>query len=326
MAALNITEPSQFPPKGLSKSQFLNLCTKIVDTYIFPSIDALEADKTKTLAGNTVSGHAVLLAFDLMTLREMIHSIKYGHPTRMLRMVKFWAPMFYAGRSYNYAHECMELLHNYYHDWPRDSADVMLAGMLVNTTGEIDGFLEGDLDGEHLNKKVKGKTDKPNVTPDTLAKITPALGHIRHVAERLFADLGVEAMNQYHAAVREHEDVELVVRHLTRSKVFQFSKDALSEHPVIDLYRQGLYSLSGKSGAHARHLAKHKLRLRSRHGLASDTYQSKHDEELADDRREVESSPAVFTLDEDGDNGDEDDADDLEEENNSHNEEGMTVD
>lgn len=49
--------------------------------------------------------------------------------------------MFYAGASYNYAHECMELLYNYHHDWPRDTANVLLSGMLVNTTGKEDGSL-----------------------------------------------------------------------------------------------------------------------------------------------------------------------------------------
>jgi hypothetical protein len=296
--------------------------------FVLPSLDALEADGIKTTMGNTVSGHAVLLMFNLMTLREMRHAIKHRHPTRMLQMLKFWTPMFYAGRGYNYAHECMELLHNYYHDWPHDSADVLLAGMLVNTTGEPDGFLEGDLDGEHINLKVKGKMHKPNTTPDTLANITPALGHIRHVAERLFSDIGVEALNQHHAAVRQHKDVELLVKHLTKNKVFQFSKDQHSEHLVIDLYRHGLHSLAGKSGAHAKHLAKHKLRLRSRHGLTTDTYQSVSNNQLtANDHHELDSGPIKFTLDSDEDCGDEDETDGLEEEeDDAHNEMGMNVD
>jgi len=112
----------------------------------------------------------------------MCHAIKHGHPGRILCMMKFWTPMFYAGGGYNYAHELMELLHNYHHDWPQDTADVLFAGMLVNTTGGENSFLEGDLDCEHLNRKIKGRTNEPNVTPEVLAKVTPALGHMRHAA------------------------------------------------------------------------------------------------------------------------------------------------
>ena len=93
-------------------------------------------------------------------------------------------PLRYSTRSssrhpclcYNYAHKCIELLHNYYYDWHCDSADALLVGMLVNSMVEIDGFLKGDLDGEHLNKKVNGKTNKPNVTPTPWQSSSQHLG------------------------------------------------------------------------------------------------------------------------------------------------------
>jgi hypothetical protein len=44
--------------------------------------------------------------------------------------------MYYGGGSYNSSNELMELLHNVEHDWPKESADVVFDGMLVNTTGE----------------------------------------------------------------------------------------------------------------------------------------------------------------------------------------------
>jgi hypothetical protein len=116
--------------------------------------------------------------FDLMTPCKMCHAIKHRHPSRILRVMKFWTPMFYAGGSYNYTHELIQLQHNYHHDWPQDTADVLFAGMLVNPTGEENGFLEGDLDCEHLNLKVKGRTDEPNMTPEVLTNINPALGHV----------------------------------------------------------------------------------------------------------------------------------------------------
>jgi hypothetical protein len=98
-----------------------------------PSVDRLEADGVKILQGHTESGHAVLLAHDLMTMRDMRDSIKRGHPMRLRRMLKYWTPMFYAGGGYNYSNELMELLHNIEHDWPRQAAQTIFNGMLVNS-------------------------------------------------------------------------------------------------------------------------------------------------------------------------------------------------
>ncbi|KAJ7853028.1 hypothetical protein B0H14DRAFT_2580598 [Mycena olivaceomarginata] len=149
------------------------------DTFLLPSVDRLEADGIKKLRGNTVSGHAVLLTHDLMTLREMRHAIKHGHPSRVRRMLKYWAPMFYAGGNYNYAHETMELLHNIVHDWPEHTAEILEAGMIFNTKGGPADFLEGDMDVEHFNLVIKDQIPGVNASPALLEKIVPALGHIQ---------------------------------------------------------------------------------------------------------------------------------------------------
>jgi hypothetical protein len=189
-------------------------------------------------------------------------------------MLKYWTPMFYAGGSYNYAHECMELLHNYHHDWPWDMANVLLSGMLVNNTGEEGGFLECDLDVEHLNERVKDRVDELNVTPETLAKVTPALGHVQHAVEQLFTDVGVDEINQHHVNVRQHKDIKILVGHLNKANIFHFALDRQSNHSVLDLYRYGLYRLAGTSGGHSKHLSRHKLQLQTQHGMGSDTYQN----------------------------------------------------
>lgn len=138
-----------------SITTLIHIATKIVDTFLLPSIDCLEADGVKRLHSNTVLGYAVLLMHNLMTLHEMRHSIKHSHPTWLLHMLEYWTSMFYAGESYNYAHECMELLHNVKHDWPSNAASVLSAVLLVNTTGKPDGFKKGNLNVEYLNKDIK---------------------------------------------------------------------------------------------------------------------------------------------------------------------------
>ncbi|KAG2740620.1 hypothetical protein P692DRAFT_20851336 [Suillus brevipes Sb2] len=206
-------------------------------------------DGVKKTLCDSVSGHAVLLLHDLMTIKELRHAIKHGHPQRVVRMLKSWTPMYYAGKSYNYAHECMELLHNIHHDWPSDSANVLTAGML-------DGFVEGRAHGT-------------NATSELLAKVTGALGHVRDLTDTLFSQLGVDEINRYHSHVKQHQDIQMLVRHLMKHRVFDFNVDEQSTHHM------GWWS--------CKHLARHKLRLRMRHNEDNETvYEDEGIAEFAD--------------------------------------------
>ena len=136
LTVLGLQSPDELSKKIQSFTSFQKLATQIVDEFLLLAPTGLEALGKKTLKGNTVCGHAIVLMLHLTTLREMQHAIKHGHPKRIQRIIKFWLPMFYAASSYNYANECMELLHNVIHDWPKDYAQIAFNGMLVNPTGK----------------------------------------------------------------------------------------------------------------------------------------------------------------------------------------------
>lgn len=277
---------------GQLGSDILSLSATLVDSLLLPSMDWLEAENTKTVIGQSNCGHAVLLMHDLMTLREMRYAIKHGHPERILRTLKFWTPMFYAGGSYNYSHECMELIHNLVHDWPKDSAQMLLAGMLINTSGRADGFKEGDLGVEHLNDNIKARAHGVNASPHLLEKITPAIGQVQELTINFFEELGVESVYQHHTHVRQTEDIKILTKHFIRTKIFHFTDDKASEHPVIDLYRTGLHRLAGLTGGHAKHLTRHKLRLRTRlttHGPTPDIQLELEEDELTAQRELLEA-------------------------------------
>ncbi len=248
-----------------SFEQFEELCRRVVDKDLLPSEDRLEADGVKKVHGPSQSLHGVLLVHDLMTLHEMRDAIKHGHPQRILRILKFWAPMFYAGGGYNYSHETMELLHNLIHDWPSDSAEVLLASMLVNTTGKPDGFKEGDLDVEHLNNAIKARAHGANATPKLLEKVTPAIGEVQYLVRQLFDDLEVEEIYQRHSHVKQTEDVKRLVAYMQEKQIFRWENDTALSFRVPDLLREGLERLAGPNGGHMKHLIRHKLRLRTRH-------------------------------------------------------------
>ena len=142
---------------------------------------------------------------------------------------------FYGGGGYNYSHECMELLHNLRHDWPNDAAQVLLASMLVNTTGEADGFVEGDMDVEHLNKIIKSRVHGQGASPELLAKFTPSICHVQKLSRQLFSELHVDEINQRHHHVSQTGDIRMLTAYLTQTGVFDFTEDQKSEHIVVDL-------------------------------------------------------------------------------------------
>ncbi|KAK6993225.1 hypothetical protein R3P38DRAFT_3326484 [Favolaschia claudopus] len=149
-----------------------------------------------------------------MTMREMCHAVKHGHSERVQRMLKFWTPIFYAGGSYNYANELMELLHNLIHDWPPETAEVLRAGMFMNTQGKRTTFKDTDFRVEQFNKVIKGHCHSVNVRPGLLEKITPAIGHVQELTEKMFEELGVFDEDQRHHDVSQRKDVVLLLEHL----------------------------------------------------------------------------------------------------------------
>ncbi|KAJ7810639.1 hypothetical protein B0H14DRAFT_3090741 [Mycena olivaceomarginata] len=223
MVLLNVSTLQQLFKHKISADGFKSLCTQIVVQFLLPSIDRLEAEGVKVLPGSTESGNA------------MRHAIQHGLPEWMERMLKYWTPMFYAGGSFNYANE---------------------AGMFINNQGKRTTFKETDIHVKQFYKSIKSHAHGSNARPGLLEKITPAIGHIQELSENIFVNLGVFNEDQRHTDVSQHKDVILLVEHLCKSNIFDFSKDTTSDH---------LVRLAGPQGGHARHLQRHLLRSRIRH-------------------------------------------------------------
>ncbi|KAK7015297.1 hypothetical protein R3P38DRAFT_3321629 [Favolaschia claudopus] len=249
-----VMRAAMFRKTKMIEASYRVLCSQVASRYIIPSVDRLEAEGTKSLLGSTECGNAILLMHDLMTMREMRDAIKFGHPDRV-------------ERSYNYANELMELLHNLIHDWPPETAQILRAGMFMNNQGKRRTFKETDIRVEQFNKSIKSHAHGSNARPGLLERITPAIGHIQELTEKMFDELGVFDADQRHTDVKLHEDVILLLEHFCKADVLDFSKDncKASSHLVVDLFQTGLHRLSGPKGGHAKHLQRHDLRSRQRY-------------------------------------------------------------
>ncbi|KAJ7715541.1 hypothetical protein B0H16DRAFT_1255064, partial [Mycena metata] len=124
---------------------------------------------------------------------------------------------------------------------------------------------EIDIRVEQFNKTIKSHAHGANASPRLLEKITPAIGHVQHLTEQIFEDLGVNDEDQHHAHVQQHKDVELLLEHLCKSRIFDFNQDKSSNHNDIDLYCTRLQRLAGPNGGHAKHLRRPVPCSRTRH-------------------------------------------------------------
>ncbi|KAF8998376.1 hypothetical protein BDQ17DRAFT_1391746 [Cyathus striatus] len=304
-AAIHVTNTSDLNGLAsyiqLDTNHLSKIATVIVEDFC-NSPDCLEGMEVKTLLGGTVNGHTVLLFHDILTLREMHDAVKQGHPTRVLHIIKFWMPMFYAAGCYNYSNECMEMLHNIIHDWPTPYADIAFKGMFFNPQGWVEDFKPTDIRVEHLNDCIKERAH-------VLEKIVPAMGYVQDLTDHIFDEMGVEDLNQIHRHVSQNKDILIILQHLVVYHIFNFSLDTPSSHAVTDLLTHGLNWVAGANGGHRHHLARHTLCLRERHiladGLASDSVSQParvREQELASqfDRDlliAADSVPVSFSLD-----------------------------
>jgi hypothetical protein len=71
MTDLRITATMALDTHTLTSDNLVALCGRLVDSFLLPPIDRLEAEGKKPVEGHTESGHAVLLIHDLMTVRKM---------------------------------------------------------------------------------------------------------------------------------------------------------------------------------------------------------------------------------------------------------------
>lgn len=283
-----------------SPKQLLELAGQIVDGFMTGSINRMEAERRKKVKGDSHVGHAVIMLQSIIVLRELTHAIKHGHPTRIVRCLKYMYPMFYGGKSYNYAAEIGEFLHNVEHDWPKESVPILVGALLVNSTGQPDGFKETDLGGEHYNKLIKAKAKGPNMNPKVLGEISPALGWLGELNEKLFTELDAEYQYTRHSKVKITKDVRSLVNHLLSHSAFDLRTDRPSDSKIPDLYTYGCNLLA--SGGHQRHLERYQMAARTRETVTNPSGQGEPQTEDGPEAESADSSRIDYEL---GDSSDE---------------------
>ncbi|KAI0763972.1 hypothetical protein BD413DRAFT_483338 [Trametes elegans] len=206
---------------------------------LHPSSDSL---------GDIVYENAVLFLRDTLLLRHFADCIKSGTSDHLVTVLKLWAIGFRAMGRMKYAHELLHLIHNLTHVWPRPLRCVIMNNWLVNTTGNVDGFIPVDLLQEHLNFwiKVIYKAHGSNASWEWLEEISPCIEVLRQLATQINAELGSHQGTKHHAPDLTN-DIRELMRSLHLHGVYTVESDRPgkgSVKPVPNVYSVGIHLLA----------------------------------------------------------------------------------
>ncbi|KAI0771548.1 hypothetical protein BD413DRAFT_604324 [Trametes elegans] len=195
---------------------------------LHPSSDSL---------GDIVYKNAVLFLRDTLLLRHFADCIKSGTSDHLVTVLKLWAIGF-----------SPPLIHNLTHVWPRSLREVIMNNWLVNTTGNVDGFIPVDLLQEHLNFwiKVIYKAHGSNALWEWLEEISLCIEVLQQLATQINAELGLHQGTKHHAPDLTNDIWELM-RSLHLHGVYTVESDRPgkgSVKPVPNVYSVGIHLLA----------------------------------------------------------------------------------
>ncbi|QRV84918.1 hypothetical protein RhiJN_12934 [Ceratobasidium sp. AG-Ba] len=179
--------------------------------------------------------NSILFIRDALLFRCFVTSVKCGNMAMIELILKVWATLFRGSGRSQYVSELLRLRHNLVHAWPKPLRDLILSNMLVNMTGNKNGWKEIHSSRAYeLLDKARG----PNATWKWLAEISPCISTLRELAAQVNTSLAARNSN-HHTTPNLQADLEALTKSLVESKVHEHdptrhldktlkAKDALS--------------------------------------------------------------------------------------------------
>ena len=205
------------------------VCKKVVDRFINFSFNASDddihqQDEVYNYACNLLSIGCFYLAF-----RD---AIKEGDGKRVLDCWQYLLPIFHNSGRRNYANEAFLFLCQYYYDLPQQQAEQMLYSRFVNTKGVRGRNIPLDLYQEHLNRLCKEcvKGLGSNKTKESIVRCSKALGILEEMLDNFDEHNNVSILSGAHQPLSCHQDVELIIKQLQQSRIFDIIPNRKHQH------------------------------------------------------------------------------------------------
>ena len=157
---------------------------------------------------------------------EFKDAVREGDGDRVLRCWKFLFLFFRASGHTKYTLEALTLLSHYYFLLPPRYAEQMKWNRFINTKGKRGTNISADLHVEHLNRICKDAVNHlgANKTPKAVTRIGKVVGVVSNTLDHYDEVTGVNHGFDEHTRRSDKEDLNLVLKELSKSKVFVHTK------------------------------------------------------------------------------------------------------
>ncbi|KAJ7613568.1 hypothetical protein FB45DRAFT_759167 [Roridomyces roridus] len=206
-------------------------------------------DPAAAKKGDMVFENAVLFLRDALISREYADAVKCGDSGRVVLVLKTWALSYRGSGRSKYAYEMLSLIHNITHVWPKPMVQIVLNNWLVNTTGNPNSFLEGDLLQEHMNYWIKNyyRAHGSNSSWDWMEMLAPCVIVLRDLTRSLNGTLGAD-LGTKHKSPDHSKDVNVLMIRLNQYDVHKIVRGRVIDEddgaPVTDIISAGLTDLT----------------------------------------------------------------------------------
>ncbi|KAJ7050632.1 hypothetical protein C8F01DRAFT_1067474 [Mycena amicta] len=242
--------------KKTSLDDLLAYATAIYDRFLdMELVDTLRSERAfaedpeKAQKGDMVYENAVLFLRDALISREFADAIKCGDSGRVMLVLKIWALSYRGSGRTKYAYEMLTLIHHVTQVWPKAIVKVVMNNWLVNTTGNPNSFLEGDLLQEHMNFWIKNfyRAHGSNASWDWLEMLAPCVVVLRDLTRSLNGLLGAR-LGKKHKSPDHSKDLAALMNRLEQHDVYIVKRGRVIDPddggPVTDIIGAGLTALT----------------------------------------------------------------------------------
>jgi hypothetical protein len=118
-------------------------------------MEIIDRDLNTSNIDYTPSRNAILFVRDMLLYMELSSAIKIGDIGRIEKALKWLTIIFHAGSTPHYAQELMHFRCCLNYIWDEQTKVAVLSSMLVNKSGERNGWKATDLYQEHQNRSIK---------------------------------------------------------------------------------------------------------------------------------------------------------------------------
>ncbi|KAG0010922.1 hypothetical protein BGZ81_002488 [Podila clonocystis] len=214
------------------------------------------------LPSTTANSNALLFLRDMTVYIELSDAVKTGDISCIRHVLPVITLMMHGGGNKNYALELLRLLYGIRYLWTDEWTKRVLASMLVNPKGVVDGWMATDMLQENHNYLIKAifSAKGSNMSWEYLRdSISTNIRTFQNISRMFEREVGIGSNSTQHKKPSTAKDISKVQGYLKGAHVLCNCKDIRCGESdqrlsVVDLQRLGGYKMS--TGAVTRFLSR----------------------------------------------------------------------